>query len=142
MNRSPKIIIITPVPPKRQYKIWQLVKLIVYLTLFFGLCGGVLFFVFALFMKYTEEYACVLNFVKKDKTVLQAVGEPVESGPFVWCEYFGQGEDVRRTNFSFRVTGPQGQGRVKASTYRSSMGSSMFIHFEGQEIYGGVYSCP
>jgi hypothetical protein len=138
MNKSPQIIIIAPVPPKRPYKIWKLIKLIIYLTLAFGLCGGV----FAFVIKYTEEYACVLNFVKEDRTVLQTVGEPVEPGLTAWLSYFQQAGGVRQTAFRFSVTGPKGQGRVEASTYRSSIGSSMFIRFEGQEIYNGVYSCP
>ena len=138
MNTSPKIIIIAPVPPKRQYKIWKLIKLIIYLILGFGLCGGI----FAFAIKHTEEYACVLKFVKEDETVLQTVGEPVEPGLFAWTLYFTWEGSVRQTAFSFRVTGPKGHGQVKASTYRAPIGSSMSIRFEGQEIYKGIYLCP
>ena len=138
MNRSPNIIIMAPVPPKRRSRIWRTLKLILFLGLAFGSCA--LLFAFAI--KYTEEYACVLKFVKEDKTVLQTVGEPVEPGLFAWTLYFTWEGSVRQTAFSFRVTGPKGHGQVKARTYRAPVGSSMFIHFEGQEIYNGVYSCP
>ena len=138
MNRSPNIIIMAPAPPKRRSRIWRTLKLILFLGLTLGSCA----LLFALAIKYTEEYACVLKFVKEDKTVLQTVGEPVEPGLTVWCSYFEMGGGIRQTAFRFSVTGPKGHGQVKASTYRAPIGSSMSIRFEGQEIYKGIYLCP
>lgn len=100
---------------------------------------------FALFIKTTEEYDCIMRTVIQHPDVVAAVGEPVEPGVFAWSPFFESGGHVRQGAFTTTVSGPRGKGRIKADFYRTPVGATMTIYFESQEeeitLHDGAYVC-
>ena len=123
-------------------KMGRIVKWAV-LSLLFPL-AMVLFF--ALFIKTTEEYDCIMRTVVRHPDVVREIGEPVESGLFAWSPFFESGGRVRQGYFVTRVSGPRGKGKIKADFYRAPVGATMTIFFESQgretNLYDGSYVCP
>jgi hypothetical protein len=113
------------------------------LTLIFPL--AMLLF-FALFIKTTEEYACIMRTVVQHPDVVAAVGEPIEPGLLAWSPFFESGGHVRQGYFVTNVSGPRGKGKIKADFYRAPVGATMTISFESQgedvTLYDGPYVCP
>jgi hypothetical protein len=112
---------------------------------FFVVMGSFLFGVFYLFtfrIKTTDEYKCVVAFVKQNKTVIEEVGEPVKPSFMASSRYFKQEGRLREAVFSFEVSGPKGRGEISASTYRTPIGESMYIRFQGRDLYRGSFYCP
>ena len=113
------------------------------LMLFFPL---VMVFFFAFFIKTTEEYDCIMRTVAQHPEVVREIGEPVEPGLLAWSPFFESGGHVRQGYFVTRVSGPRGEGKIKADFYRAPVGATMTISFEsrGEEIalYDGPYICP
>ncbi len=69
-----------------------------------------------------------------------------QPGLLAWSPFFESGGHVRQGAFTTRVSGPRGQGRVRADFYRAPVGATMRISFEGQGeeiiLYDGAYVCP
>jgi hypothetical protein len=100
---------------------------------------------FALFIKTTEEYDCIMRNVVQHPDVVAEVGEPVEPGLLAWSPFFESGGHVRQGYFVTNVSGPRGKGKIKADFYRAPVGATMTIFFESQEeitLYDGPYVCP
>ena len=123
-------------------RIWRVVKLSVLTSLF----PAVMVFFFGLFIKTTDEYACVMRTVEQHPEVVEALGEPIEAGFFAWSPFFESGGHVRQGYFITRVSGPRGRGKIKADFYRAPIGSTLSVWFKtgGQEmeIHNGAYPCP
>jgi hypothetical protein len=123
-------------------RIWRIVKLTVLTSLF----PAVMVFFFGLFIKTTDEYACIMRTVARHPEVVEALGEPIEASFFAWSPFFESGGHVRQGYFITRVSGPRGRGQVKGDFYRAPVGATMEIRFEvdGQEttLYSGSYACP
>lgn len=106
---------------------------------------GMLLF-FALFIKTTEEYGCIMRTVVQHPNVAREIGEPVEPGLLAWSPFFESGGRVRQGYFVTNVSGPRGKGKIKADFYRAPVGATMTIFFEsrGEELtlYDGPYLCP
>ncbi len=124
-----------------QKRIWRVVKLAALTSLF----PAVMVFFFGLFIKTTEEYACIMRTVERHTEVVEALGEPIESGFFAWSPSFESAGQVRQGYFITCVSGPRGRGKIKANFYRAPVGSTMEIRFEldGREttLYSGSYAC-
>ncbi|HDQ73587.1 MAG TPA: hypothetical protein ENN19_16040 [Chloroflexi bacterium] len=122
-------------------RIWRALKLAVLISLF----PAVMVFFFGLFIKSTEEYTCIMRTVERHPEVLEALGEPINAGFFAWSPFFESGGHVRQGYFSTRISGPRGQGKIKADFYRAPVGGTMEIRFEidGREttLYSGRYTC-
>ena len=123
-------------------RIWRVVKLSVLTSLF----PAVMVFFFGLFIKTTDEYACVMRTVERHPEIVEALGEPIEAGFFAWSPFFESEGHVRQGYFITRVSGPRGRGKIKADFYRAPVGATLDIRFEvdGQEttLYSGNYACP
>ncbi len=100
---------------------------------------------FALFIKTTGEYDCIMRTVVQHPDVVREIGEPVEPGLLAWSPFFESGGRVRQGYFVTNISGPRGKGKIKADFYRAPVGATMTIFFEsqGQELtlYDGPYIC-
>jgi len=88
----------------------------------------------------------VLEVVQTSAEVIAVTGEPLQPGLFAWTMYFESGGGVRQGQFSTRIAGPRGQGRIQARFYRTPIGASLGVGFKiGAEeltVYNGMYPCP
>lgn len=106
----------------------------------------ILLFVFGFSVKTTGEYACVMGFVENDRQIADVLGQPATPGLFAWLSYFESGGGLRQGRFSVRLSGPEGQGVLKAQFYRTPIGSSLGVWLDmgtrEVEVYNGAYPCP
>ncbi|MFO7541128.1 MAG: cytochrome c oxidase assembly factor Coa1 family protein [Chloroflexota bacterium] len=118
---------------------------VLFSLLFTAGMGLFFIYIFMFSMHGTDEYDCVMAHVENAAVVRQYLGQPVEPGRFIFLSYWeSQGSRVE-TAFSTAVSGPQGQGRVRAEIFRSAASSAMTIDLkvEGEtvNVYAGEYQC-
>ncbi len=118
-------------------------KVLAFLFSFLVLAGMGYIFLFS--MHHTNEYACVMSHVKDSTIVRQHVGSPVVPGRFVFLSYWRSGGAQVETAFTTTVSGPNGQGRVRAELFHSLAASAMNIELEVDReiipVYQGEYLC-
>jgi len=103
-------------------------------------------FMFGYFIKTTDEYACVLQITQQHDALVRNLGEPIEPGLIAWLSRYGGEGSQFEASFRTAVSGPRGNGRIRAQIYRNPVGSAMKIEFSGDGgdilIYDGPYQCP
>jgi hypothetical protein len=118
------------------------IALIVFSSIFgvFGIVGG------ALLMgnKNTKEYECAISEVRKNKQVIDLLGEPIETG-WIAPGNLSIKDSQRVVNFSTSLTGPKGNGTLYVKSFRNPIGSSfqMLLTIDGKDItlHNGTYPC-
>ena len=105
--------------------------------------GGFLIFIFGVWIKWTNAYACTLDEARRSPVVIAELGEPIEAGFFAW----GHWEKGTVTQASFRTTiaGPKGKGTLRVQLYSSPIGSSLWMELakdgRTQRVYNGSTPC-
>jgi predicted ferric reductase len=102
-------------------------------------------YIFGFSIKGSNEYACVLEQVGRNREVTRQLGEPLEPGYFAWLSYSESQGNMRRGAFTTSISGPRDNGRVRAEYYRAPVGSYLYIQFNGGEgwldLFQGDYPC-
>lgn len=134
----------TTKPPTFLNTLRNLWRLISSLALF-AIVPLILLYVFGFSIKTTEEYACALQMVGRSDEVTRLIGEPLEPGLFAWTSFFESGGGERQGQFSTRLSGPRGRGRMIVRFYRTPVGEVLGIWLktggEEVELYDGDYPC-
>lgn len=106
----------------------------------FGTIGGVILFG----NKNTEEYKCAISEIKKNKEVLNLLGEPIEAGWFAPGD-FSLKYSERTVSFITSINGSKGSAMLSVESFRNPIGSKfkMSLSKDGQEItlHNGTYPC-
>lgn len=106
---------------------------------------GFFLFIFGLFVKWTDAYACALAEARRNPLVLAELGRPVEPGFFAWTYRYSQEGAVTDTAFRTALEGPKGKGTLRVQWYESPVGSSLYLDLEKdgrrQVVYNGTIPC-
>ena len=106
---------------------------------------GFFVFIFGLFAKWTDAYACSLEVARRSPAVVAELGEPVEGGFFAWTYGYSQEGSVTDTSFRTALVGPKGEGTLRVHWYSSPVGSSLRMELEKDGrphlLYGGAIPC-
>ena len=125
---------------KKSNKIGCLVALLI----FAGIISTVTYFVF-FHIKTTDIYRCAISEAKKNQQIIDKIGEPVETGFFVWLDEYSAGRFSEEAHFNVSLTGTKGTGRLYVQAFKDIQASSLTLIFEkdgGQEIVqSGIYPC-
>jgi hypothetical protein len=119
-----------------------------------GLGIGFLFFVgmtvfmvyiFGFSVKYTDEYACVMEQVRRSEVVRRQLGQPIEPARIAWLYQRETGGSRASTTFGTNISGPRGRGQIRADTYLAPVGSYLLLQLKTGEgwldLYNGDYPC-
>jgi hypothetical protein len=108
--------------------------------------GGLFVFIFGVFIKWTDAYTCSMTEARRSPAVVAELGEPIGAGFFAWTFGYSKRGSVTDTSFRTTLTGPKGEGMLRAQWYNSPVGSSLRMELEKdgkkQVIYSGVVPCP
>lgn len=128
--------------PRQGFWIVVVIALFVIITMIGigGTIGGVLLFG----NKNTEEYKCAMSEIKKNKEVLNLLGEPIEAGWFAPGD-FSLKYSERIVKFTTSINGSKGSAMLSVESFRNPIGSKfkMSLSKDGQEItlHNGTYPC-
>ena len=107
--------------------------------------ASIVVFLSGVAIKWTDAYACSLAEARRNPDVIAELGEPIDAGFFAWSFGYSQQGSVTDTSFHTTLTGPKGEGTLRAQWYRSPVGSSlrMALEKDGQmrQVYGGSIPC-
>ena len=106
---------------------------------------GFFVFIFGLFAKWTDAYACSMKVARSSPAVVAELGEPVEAGLFAWSYGYSREGSVTDTAFRTGLAGPKGEGTLRVQWYSSPVGSSLRMELEKDGrthlVYGGTIPC-
>jgi hypothetical protein len=92
----------------------------------------------------SPEFACVMEQVERNPTVIRAVGEPIETGS-TRLSYSERNGSRYEAGFTVSISGPRGDGRIRSEVYRAPVESYLLVEYESVEgwttIYEGDYPC-
>jgi hypothetical protein len=115
-------------------------------SLLFSLGMGIfMMYIFGFSIKSSSQYACTLEQARRSREVTWQLGEPIEPGFFAWLSYHESQGSISQGSFSTSVSGPRGNGRIRAEYYRAPVHSYLYVQFKGSEgwvdVYRGDYPC-
>jgi hypothetical protein len=121
-----------------------LIKALIPVVFVVGILGFIAY-IFLFAPKFTEEYSCAMAQLRKNAEAERLLGSPIEAG-FIATGNFSMGSRGRNTHFTTSVSGPKGEGTLKARAYRhDGLGSNleMILEINGKhiELYDAVYPC-
>ena len=125
---------------KKSNKIGCLVALLI-----FGLVISTVTYFVLFHIKTTDIYRCAVSEAKKNPQIIENIGEPIETGFFVWLDEYSAGRFSEEAHFNVSLTGTKGAGRLYVRAFKDIQSSSMTLIFEKEEgreiVQSGDYPC-
>jgi hypothetical protein len=106
---------------------------------------GLFVYIFGLYVKGTNAYACSLEVARRSPVVVAEIGEPMGAGFFAWISNYQSEGSVTDTSFRTTLEGPKGKGGLKVRWYSSPVGSALRMELEKggrrRVVYEGTIPC-